>query len=76
MSTTVSPAIAAAHDVRSFSTHPRNRRQLSEEDFERLRSIEDEMASRLEAALESRVARVAFVTRSGSDLSNLSVATC
>jgi hypothetical protein len=71
MSTTVSTVIAAGGDERSFSTHPRNRCQLSEKEFERLCHDEDEMAGRLEAALESRAARVAFVARSGSDLTGL-----
>ena len=71
MSAPASTVIAADGNERSFSTHPRNRRRLSEEELERLRHIEDEMAGCLEATLESRAAHVALVARSGSDLSDL-----
>lgn len=71
MSATVSTAVAASGEERSFTTHPRNRRRLSEEELARLRHVENEMAGRLEATLDSRAARVALVARSGSDLSDL-----
>lgn len=57
-------------DERSFSTHPKQRIPLTPTRLGRLAEIETEMTTKLTSSLEQAGARVAILSRAGSDLSS------
>jgi len=62
---------AAPPQERSFSTAPRKVPARTAAELERLRHLETEIATGLEAALDRHASRLALIARAGSDISTL-----